>query len=164
MDTIMKNSGFTVVELMISVAILAILLSVGPPAFNTFIKGSEMTANSNDLIGALNYARMEAVKRGSSVQLGQRDGSSWTGGFVAWVDTDENGALDTGEELQLWEAYSDSSSVSSNNNVSAFTFAATGEVDNIDILTICDNRTGETGRDISILASGAIYADEVTCA
>ena len=80
------------------------------------------------------------------------------------LDTDENGALDTGEELQLWEAYSDSSSVSSNNNVSAFTFAATGEVDNIDILTICDNRTGETGRDISILASGAIYADEVTCA
>tara|TARA_R110001583_G_scaffold26571_7_gene95840 strand:- start:6723 stop:7205 length:483 start_codon:yes stop_codon:yes gene_type:complete len=159
----MKNSGFTIVELMVVLAILAILLSVAPPTFNTFIKGSQMTTNSNDLIGALNFARMEAIKRGSSVQLGQRDGSTWLGGFVVWVDTDGDGTLDAGEELQLWEPYSEGTSVYSTNSITRFTFAATGEVDNVDNLTLCDNRSGETGRYITILSSGAIYADEVTC-
>lgn len=160
----MKTLGFTVVELLVTLSIMAILLAIAPPSFNAFIKGSNMVSNSNGMVSAFNYARMEAIKRGNSVQLGQRDGSSWTGGLVVWVDADGDGSFDSGEELRLWEAYNSGSSVVSTNSLTGFEFNASGEVNLADRLRLCDDRTGEEGWDISILISGAIFAEKVTCA
>jgi type IV fimbrial biogenesis protein FimT len=152
----MKNSGFTAIEMLVTIAILAIVLSIGVPSFKEIIRSSDMVANSSDMLTALNYARMEAVKRGASVQLSQRDGSNWSGGLVVTV-------TDSGEELRLWEAFTTGATVTSKNSVKNFVFSAAGEVDNNDDLTFCDDRTGEEGRSISVLASGAVYAKKVTC-
>jgi len=110
---------------------------------------------------AFNYARMEAVKRGNKVRLGQRDGSTWTGGIVVWVDSDGDATRDAGEELRLWEPLNSQNSVLSANT--SFVFQATGAVDQADQLKICDNRSGEEGRAISLLISGAIYVEKVAC-
>ncbi|WP_051303448.1 GspH/FimT family pseudopilin [Psychromonas aquimarina] len=159
----MKNSGFTVTELLVSIAIFAILLFIGIPSYQGLSESGNLVSSTNGMIGAFNYARIEAVKRGNTVQLGQLDGSSWTGGIVAWVDLDADGVRDSGEELRLWKGLASGSTVDSVHNRSAFAFRASGEVDNDDELTICDNRTGEEGRKISILTSGAVIAEKVTC-
>ncbi|WP_369434104.1 GspH/FimT family protein [Psychromonas sp. MME1] len=104
---------------------------------------------------------MEAIKRGTTVHLGQLDGS-WASGVVVWADSDGDVTRDAGEELRLWPAFDSESTVTSGRT--AFTFRASGEVDNDGQLTICDNRTGEQGMKISILISGAVIAEKVTCA
>lgn len=159
----MKISGFTLTELLVTIAIMAVVSLIGVPSFNSMIRSSSMRSNGSDLLTAFNYARTEAVKRGTSVELEQSDGATWTGGIVVWVDSDDDDTLDSDEKLRVWDEFSTSSSIVSSNSLTSFVFDASGEVNNKDVLTLCDDRTGETGRTISILASGAIYAEEADC-
>lgn len=154
----MKNTGFTLVEMLVTIAILAIVLFIGVPSFNGMIRNSEMRSNSSDIVVALNYARMEAIKRGSNVHFGQRVGVTWTGGLVVWVDADNDNTFDAGEELRLWDSFSSGSQINSTNTF--MIFSASGEASPSDVLSLCDDRAGETGRTITILVSGAVYAEE----
>lgn len=158
----MKKSGFTITEMLVTLSILAILLAIAGPSFKEFMSSSKMVSNANGMIGAFNYTRMEAIKRGSRVNIGQL-GSDWTSGIVVWVDNDSDGSLDAGEELRLWPAFDSGSTVTSANGNSSFSFSAMGEVNNDDQLTICDDRSGEEGMQVSILASGAVVAEKVNC-
>ena len=57
-----KSSGFTLVELMITLAIAGILVAVGIPSFNSTISDSRLTSYANEFVTALNLARSEAIK------------------------------------------------------------------------------------------------------
>jgi type IV fimbrial biogenesis protein FimT len=61
--------GFTLLELMVTVAVLAILVTVGVPSFRTLIQNNRVTTQTNELVTALNVGRTEAVKRGRNVQV-----------------------------------------------------------------------------------------------
>ena len=64
-----RARGFTIVELMITVAVAAILLIIAVPSFNNIINSNRLTTATNTLVNALNTARMEAIKRNASVQF-----------------------------------------------------------------------------------------------
>lgn len=61
--------GFTLVELVITLVVAAILFAVAIPSFNNLINTNRLTTATNTLVGALNTARMEAIKRNGSVQF-----------------------------------------------------------------------------------------------
>ena len=61
--------GFTLIELMMTLAIAAILLTVAVPSFITFTKNSRITAQANKVVTAVSLARGEASKRGTRVVL-----------------------------------------------------------------------------------------------
>ena len=67
----MKKSGFTVIEMLLTISIMGIVLSIGAPSFSAITRSSDMIANSSDIVTALNYARIEAIKRGNSIYSNQ---------------------------------------------------------------------------------------------
>jgi type IV fimbrial biogenesis protein FimT len=58
-----KSAGFTLLEIMLVIALLAVLLGLAAPSFSDFVRNSRMTSKANDLLAALNLARTEAIKR-----------------------------------------------------------------------------------------------------
>ncbi len=64
-----RQRGFTLVELMITMAVVVILTAIAVPSFRHLTLSNRLTTTANDVVGALNAARMEAVKRNASVQF-----------------------------------------------------------------------------------------------
>lgn len=74
------ETGFTLIELMITLSILVILLTVAVPSFREFIQAQRVKATSFDLLAAITYARSEALKRNSDVTLSAASGG-WANGW-----------------------------------------------------------------------------------
>lgn len=64
-----RAAGFTLVELMVTIAVAAILLMIAVPNFRNIISSNRLTTVANTMVNALNTARMEAIKRNGSVQF-----------------------------------------------------------------------------------------------
>lgn len=62
-------SGFTLVELMIALAISLVLIMIAVPSFQRITVSNKLTTTANDVVGAINIARMEAIKLNTSAQL-----------------------------------------------------------------------------------------------
>jgi type IV fimbrial biogenesis protein FimT len=87
---ISNELGFTLLELMITVAIAAILLGIAIPSFIGSIRSNRLTASANDLVTALNVARSEAVKRGRNVTVASKNGTTnWKDGWDVFIDVDQ---------------------------------------------------------------------------
>lgn len=105
-----RAGGFTLLELMTVIAILGIVLMIGVPSFRATINSSRVTGPANDLLAAVQSARMEAVRTGRRTVICRSDnpdapapacvaaGATWTG-WLSFVDTDGDGTLDAGERL-----------------------------------------------------------------
>src|SRR5690554_7277852 len=66
----MKYSrGFTLIELMIVLALLAIVATVALPGFTNLIESSRITSTTNSLVGLLNFARSEAIRHGRTIAV-----------------------------------------------------------------------------------------------
>ncbi|MFZ1829000.1 MAG: GspH/FimT family pseudopilin [Candidatus Competibacteraceae bacterium] len=99
-----RQCGFTLTELIITVAIAAIVIAIGVPAFQDTMRSNRMVTHTNDFIGSLNLARSEAIKRGRRVALCKStDGAActnadnWEKGWIVFVDVNNNAAVDAGE-------------------------------------------------------------------
>jgi type IV fimbrial biogenesis protein FimT len=64
-----KQGGFTLTELIVVMAIVAILLGIGVPSYRYITTSYRISAEVNDLLGALMYARSEAIKEGQFVTV-----------------------------------------------------------------------------------------------
>jgi type IV fimbrial biogenesis protein FimT len=94
-----KPAGFTVVELLVVLAISMILLMIGVPSFDALIKNQKVTTVANDFFMAINLTRTEAIRRGARVDLVPSDGGDWTNGWTIFVDRNNNQFPDPGEEI-----------------------------------------------------------------
>lgn len=89
------DAGFTLIELMVTLAIAAILLMVAVPSMTAFKRNSELTSLSNTLLSAVNAARGEAMKRNMTTYITPADkGGSWAVGWVVFVDKNNNQEYD----------------------------------------------------------------------
>jgi len=80
----MKNRGFTIVELITVMAIIAIVAALALPGMRAFIESSQLTATANDFVEAATTARSEAIKRREAVTLKPVDGVNWKNGWALY--------------------------------------------------------------------------------
>lgn len=80
-----ERTGFTLVELLVVIAILAILVTIGIPNFGPTVANGRATAAANDLLGALQLARSEAVRLNEPVLVSPA-GGNWAGGWTITRD------------------------------------------------------------------------------
>lgn len=74
-------SGFTLIELVVTIAVASILVAVALPNFRTLLQNSRMTTHVNELLSDVNFARSEAIKRRSNITIcSSTTGTSCTGG------------------------------------------------------------------------------------
>ncbi len=106
------QSGFTFLELIITIAIGSILLAVAVPSFQALITSNKLTATTNTLVFSLQTARSEAIKRAlpagvctSNIPLSDdamcTPGSGYVEGWIAYVDSNGNGDRDSDEEIVM---------------------------------------------------------------
>jgi type IV fimbrial biogenesis protein FimT len=89
-----KSPGFSLVELMITIVVLGILVSLGMPSFREMLRNAEIRAAAESVTNGLQRARAEAVARNANVKFVLGTGSSWTVDYVVKpVSTDP--AIDT---------------------------------------------------------------------
>ena len=88
-----SDKGFTLIEMMVTIAIIGILASIGMPAYKNTITSMRMSATINALSNSLNFARTEAMKRGLTtsvcpVSSGACSASTnWSGGWSTLLDS-----------------------------------------------------------------------------
>lgn len=96
--------GFTLIELMVTLAIGAVLMMIAAPSFVGFQRNSEMTSATNSLLAAANAARAEAMKTGMNafvVPIG--NGSSWSDGWIVFVDRNRDNTYTATADTTIME-------------------------------------------------------------
>ena len=64
-----RQRGITIIEIMVTLAIAAVLIGLAVPAFNGFVAQRALTAQVNDFLVSVQYARSEAGRRGATVSV-----------------------------------------------------------------------------------------------
>ena len=104
------EAGFNLVEVLVVLIILGVVLAIAGPSFNFVVNSGRVTNVANELLATMPLARIEAVRRGARTVVCRSENANsstpscttaagnW-GGWVAFVDTDRDGAIDTGEAI-----------------------------------------------------------------
>jgi prepilin-type N-terminal cleavage/methylation domain-containing protein len=81
------NKGFTIIELMIVVGVLAILMSLALPSYRTLIEKRQVTSGAQQFAAFISSAKMEAVMRNQNVRLSRKvaNDGSWCVGFASYA-------------------------------------------------------------------------------
>lgn len=104
-----ENRGFTLIELMITISIAAILMAIAIPSFTSTIRSTRLTTQANEFVTSLNLARSEAIKRGVQVTVRRKGVSSkiWEQGWDVFVDVDGNNTFNDNNDATLCETNED---------------------------------------------------------
>jgi len=141
--------GFTLIELMVTIAVMAVVLTLGVPSFQQTIRNNRLAAQTNNLIAALNLARSEAVKRGMRVTV-RKTSTNWENGWQVFTDTDNPvgsgnyGTQEgTDETLRVYDALPGGYTLRGNNNFTNYiSFLSSGQSNNMGSFAVCDNSDG----------------------
>ena len=155
------QQGFTLIELMVTLTITAVLLGIGVPSFRSMIENNRITAATNDLVNALQLARSEAIKRGIPVVLcASSDQAScstatpavWINGWVA-----RSQAVATDPPFRVWPTVRAGIAITSPGTVEFNGLGAASAVR-------CFNVTlGSLKRSVNVGAAGRIASAAALC-
>lgn len=179
--------GFTLIELMVTLAVAATLLTVAVPNFREFIEKNRVSSHTNLMVGALQLARSEAIKRGANLVILCKSNSAgtacntsgaWKDGWLLYADKNADKsftagtddlirrydampklAITTGNSFQCWIGFG------SNGYPEGSGTNCTGGAVGNDTFSICAASTTSTrhGRSIVINKIGRIRTEDKTC-
>ena len=159
----MKN-GFTIIELMLTILVMSVVITLGVPSFSTSIQNNRITSQANSKIGAISFARTEAVKLndqavtlcGSTNQTSCNT-SQWEQGWILFKDGDRDGQPGNSANILRVEGTLSGSNTlrttgfSSNSLVR---FDSQGTITNSGAFVFCDDRGATSAKAIILNISG----------
>ena len=164
-----KSSGYTLLELLITVALIALVMAIGIPAMTTFTQNDRLITQINTLTGHLALARSEAVKRAQQVSVCVSNsgidctgGTAWENGWIVYVDENSDGSFTAGEEiLRAQQTLQGGNTLTPATIGTEITYDYRGYVDaaSVGSFSLCDIRGEDYGRAISISTTGRVRKD-----
>lgn len=157
----MSQKGFTLIELMITLAVLAIVLGIAVPSFSSMLRDNRAATLGSELQGALQFARSEAVKRRQSVVIcrsnaagsGCANGTDWSGG---WLVRQASGSV-----IKVWDSASGLAIVGPNPGL---TFLGSGMASSVSSFSVKpSNCSGKQKRLITVSITGAVTLTPESC-
>jgi type IV fimbrial biogenesis protein FimT len=150
----MKSAcGFTLIELMTTLTVAAILLLVGVPSFQEFSKRNSLSTLVNQFVADLNFTRSEAIKRSGRVTMCRSSNSTscdtttgigWEKGWIIFSDQNGTaGSVDTGDTIVRTNGVASGNITIRGNSFvkDRISFTSSGIVEpNNGTLIICDDR------------------------
>jgi prepilin-type N-terminal cleavage/methylation domain-containing protein len=164
-----RQTGFSMVELMVTLAISGILLAMGIPAFQSIMQTNRVALQTNDIASSLNYARAEAVNRRATVNITSKSGG-WANGWNVWVDLDGDTSMDTDEVLKTLDSLSGNTTLAALAGTTAVTqasFNLSGFLDSHSTTVIWtltpDKCRGDNKRSIQLGLNGRVSVQASSC-
>lgn len=161
------GKGFTLIELIITLAVLAIMVGWAIPSFFSLINQNRLTSTSNQVLGLINQARSEALRKSDRIWVSPLTGTDWASGAAIWLDVNSDGVRSADEIIRLVAI--DNGSLSVTTSASALTVAPFGFdgagfaiEDQPFSLTFCSSGISQ-GQQIEINAGGQIYTSRAAC-
>lgn len=156
------HRGVTLIELLVALAIVAILGAIAAPTFRDLALNSARTATVNDFFHALFLARSEAIKRGQIVSLcPSADGQScakqqgaWTQGWIVFVNKDRDEPVVRDEDEPLLAVYRPRENISIESNRASYSFRPHVQAVVNGTIVFCDPRGSAHARAIIISHTG----------
>ena len=150
-----KQTGFTLLELMVTLTIAGILTTMAVPNFRDFSMNNRLTTTTNDFVTTLALARSEAIKRGEGITICSSDdmatctATDWNLGWIVLVTS-------TNELLRAHEPIQPAISITNADSNDSIEYRPTGFLNGgtANTFDFCDDRIGETGRQIVISGTG----------
>lgn len=170
--------GFTMIELMLGLAVFFILIGVGVPSYINYVRNAELSNTTAALFADIYYTRSEAIKRKTNITICRSADASasspvcggtaniWTTGWLIFIDSNSNNTYQSADEelLKIGRPPSSNIQVKTNSLANAYIVYNTDGSLNVNnatsIFGICDDRDGDgnynedTSRRISIGAIG----------
>jgi len=169
------SQGVTLVELLITLSLTAILLALAGPPFRDMILNNRRAAQLNALTGSLNLARSAAVKGGSDARVCitngstppdcDRDGTQWEAGWLVIVDSNKDGNISSagGDQLlEVHEALAGRFTLRSNTTTQWRVDYDSRGSSASRTLTLCDSRGEAHAKGIVILNTGRAHLTSET--
>lgn len=154
------SRGFTLIELMITLAVVAIIAALTAPAIGNFIDSGRMTTATNAVVTELVFTKSEAVKRSTPVtycassDLATCTGT-WDAGWIVFVDNDGDATVDAGDGDEiLRRATAPLNGLAVKSARSAVTFQPRGTTFSTNTMTLCSSNTGIENRAIVLSQVG----------
>lgn len=163
------QQGFTLIELMVTVGVVAILAAIAAPSFQDLLGRYRADAAATELKATLDLARSEAIKRVVTAQVcPSSNGSSctasstnWASGWLVWADANSNGSLDSGEVTQVGAAVN--SSLTFTSSASTVTFQSLGQITGTVPTFTVTHTASAVSRYVCLSASGSSKVQTTSC-
>jgi type IV fimbrial biogenesis protein FimT len=157
--------GITLIEMMMALAVLAIVLATAMPAFGKLIQSTKAQTTRSTVTAALNTARIFAVSRALHVVMCPSDDqrycghtTEWQHGWLIFVDADHDGVRDDSEELlSVSQALPDAVAVVTSAGRTHVDYRPDGSAPGSNVtFTVCDARGSEEATSLVINNAGRI--------
>jgi len=165
-----RQHGFTLAELLVSIAVASIVLTVAAPSYEGLTLNNRQVSSVNELVALFHFARTEAVTRNRQITLcPSADGANcaatpWQSGAIVFVDSDNDRIVDPGETILRVSSALNGVDVATVNFDQVLVYRSNGRITtgvvgvNSGQFTLCDRRGAEHARVIVMEISGRPHA------